>query len=292
MAGKRRSIRSSDASKSKRVKRSSKTIRQDQKENSSLNSSNENEFNLTESDQQEKAFSETESARQDEHLEIEATLNELIQNVPSNQPTSDQRNVPSKSKSKGNKSSKSKSNKRKSKRIRSKRASSSTQEDEEERTEATSERTKSKRELTELEKFTSNYSAISKSIEIEKFEEGFHPFDRVKPTYLLKDLLSSHSLDDVLKMYVLITKDSRTCPYLLTKTGSLLFRTFIQLRPTDKEDLCKDMVNFVKFVKGAEGMNSNRVIHFQKTNSFRSPINSRTKCRTILGLLSILSGDR
>lgn len=82
----------------------------------------------------------------------------------------------------------------------------------------------------------------------------FSPYDRVRPTYLLKEELNSHNLNEVLRLYILITKDnSRTCPFLLTKIGYLLLKKFIQSKPEDESELCNDLVSFVKFIKYLPG---------------------------------------
>ena len=101
--------------------------------------------------------------------------------------------------------------------------------------------------LSRLEKITKDYNSNLKAISLSK-SDAFSPFDRHRPAYLLKEALNSHRLDDILKLYILITKDNRTCPFLLSKTGLLLFRKFIQLR-NGEDELCNNLVKFVKYIR-------------------------------------------
>lgn len=110
-----------------------------------------------------------------------------------------------------------------------------------------------KRILTHLEQIQEEYRSIAKYIHPPSPCDKSNPFDRVRPTYLLKEALNSHSLNDITRLYTLNAKEKSICPYLLSKTGLLLFRKFIELRPEMEEELCNDLVDFVKHVRFSAG---------------------------------------
>ena len=104
-----------------------------------------------------------------------------------------------------------------------------------------------------LEQIQEEYRSVSKRIQPQRPCDQFNPFDRVRPTYLLKEALNSHSLNEIARLYTLITKQKSTCPYLLSKTGFLLFRKYIELKPVMEERLCSDLVDFVNYVRFCPG---------------------------------------
>lgn len=108
-----------------------------------------------------------------------------------------------------------------------------------------------KKTSTHLEQIQKDYASIPKSINTQR--DQFRPFDCVRPAYLLKEALNSHSLNAITRLYLLNTKEKNICPYLLSKTGFLLFRKFIELRSEKKDELCSDLAEFVKHVRFLTG---------------------------------------
>lgn len=105
---------------------------------------------------------------------------------------------------------------------------------------------------THLERIQEEYDSISKCIHSQTGSK-FRPFDCVRPTYLLKEALNLHRLNEITRLYALNAKEKFICPYLLSKTGLLLLRKFIESRPETEEELCSDLVNFVKHVRFLTG---------------------------------------
>ena len=120
-----------------------------------------------------------------------------------------------------------------------------------------------KRILTHLEQIQEEYASIAKCIHPAPTCDRFNPFDRVRLTYLLKEALNSHRLDEITRLYTLNAKEKSICPYLLSKTGFLLFRKFIELRPEMEEELANDLLDFVKHIRFPTGNESLVMSHYK-----------------------------
>lgn len=113
---------------------------------------------------------------------------------------------------------------------------------------------KKKRELSKNELNTLEYNLKLKTISQQPQPFRCHfPLARSRPACLLRDTLARHDLNNALKLFILISKDTRSCPFQLTKTGNLLLRKFIQLEPDRKSELNEEVISLFRTYRSVQG---------------------------------------
>ena len=132
-------------------------------------------------------------------------------------------------------------------------------------TKTTKKRT-NKKLSTHLERVQEDFASTAKSVHSQSNDQ-FRPLDCVYPAYLLKEALNSHRLNEIAQLCALNAKEKSICPYLLSKSGFLMFRKFVEWRPEMEAEVCADLADFVKHIKYLTGSSySSFEIKIESTN--------------------------